>query len=217
MIPVNTSEFTSLKRVGIVSEIAVCECVHLNAQMRQQLHTALDVDTVIATTRVKIDAPYDIELWTFTTGIEASQGMYTVEVKSAQNGGRYPTFFAEIYQTASRGYAEYMVHPPAFMVYVDTVSNMHYWYTGQTFVDAVKHNWSDRIPNRRGTAVGVRFKTRSTEYGFIAAHVAPFIPSETYRMNKDAIEHRIETTQDKPTFTYQTCAGLPDLSDKNVI
>lgn len=115
MIPVNTLEFTSLKRVGIVSEIAVCECVHLNAQMRQQLHTAFDVDTVIATTRVKLDAPYDIELWTFTTGIEATQGMHTVEVKSAQNGGRYPTFLQR-----------YIRQPPGDM--------LNTWYT-------LRHSW----------------------------------------------------------------------------
>lgn len=216
MMPINTREFTDLKRIGIVSEIAVCECVHLNQQMRMQLHTHFDVDQVICTTHVQKDAPYDIELWTFNKGIKSGQ-LHPVEVKSAKNGGRYPTFFAEIYQTASRGYAEYMVHPPAFMVYVDTVSNLHYWYDGKTFVDAVKGNWHRRIPNKQGSAMGVRFDTRSAEYGFLWMHVAPLQPSETYRINHDAIEHRILTTQDKDTYTYKTCVGLPDLSDKNVI
>jgi len=217
MIPINTIEFTDLKRVGIVAEIAVCECVHLNNHLRTQLHNTFDVDMVIATTRVKLDAPYDIDMWTFKTGIDSAQSKHTIEVKSANNGGRYPTFYAEIYQTASRGYTEYLVHPPSFMVYVDLVSNMHYWYDGPTFVDAVKANWANRQPNRRGSAFGVRFKTRSKEYGFKFVHVAPFMPSETYRMNKDAIEHRIDTTQDKQTFTYKICTGLPDLNDKNVI
>jgi len=217
MIPVNTAEFTDLKRLGIIAELAVCECVHLNPTLRKTLHTTFDVDMVIATTRVDLDAPYDIEMHTFNTGVEASAGMYPVEVKSAKNGGRYKTFFAEIYQTASRGYTEYLVHPPAFMVYVDIVSNMHYWYDGPTFVDAVKGNWQNRIPNKRGTAFGVKFDTRSTEYGFMFVQVGVQLPSETYMTHRDAIEHRIQTTVDKPTFTYKICEGLPDLNDKNVI
>ena len=216
MIPIDSNEFTSLKRIGIVSEIAVCECVHLNKLLRSQLYAAHDADQCICTTHCALNAPYDIELWTFKTGIYAGM-MSTIEVKSAQNGGRYPTFFAEIYQTASRSYAEYIVHPPAYMVYVDTESNTHYWYNGSVFVNAVKSHWDERIPNKRGTAMGVRFGTRSDVYGFLWLHVAAQLPSETYMQHKDAIEHRIETTADKITNTYRICEGLPDLNDVNVI
>lgn len=212
MNKIDKKEFSKLKCRGILSEMAVQESAIWNLDLYSSLTGHLDCSQILLTRDIKPDAPYDIRGYAVTGNYFEE---FTIEVKSAANGGRYSTFFAELYQVGSMSYSEYLIHPPRFMVYVDTISELHFWYDGQTFADAVKSHWADRIYNKRGTAAGIRFDFASKEYGFLWAGKQSRPHRDIYDTRQAEIQMMMQVQKDMPQ--NKTCAGLPDLSDDNVI
>lgn len=212
MIPIDKTEFNKLKCRGIVSEMAVQETAIWNLDLYSSLTGHLDCSQILLTRDIKPDAPFDIRGYAVT---DDTFKPFTIEVKSAANGGRYRTFFAELFQVGSMSYSEYLVHPPTFMVYVDTLLERHFWYDGQTFADAVKSHWTDRIYNKRGTAAGVRFDFASIEYGFLWVSQQCRPHTDIYYTRLSEIEMMMHVQKDMPKL--KTCAGLPNLSTDNVI
>ena len=129
----NPEECLYVREMLRQEEIAVQESAIWNLDLYSSLTGHLDCNQVLLTRDIKPDAPYDIRGYAVTGNYFEE---FTIEVKSAANGGRYTTFFAELYQVGSMSYSEYLVTPPRFMVYVDTISELHFWYDGITFVNA---------------------------------------------------------------------------------
>jgi hypothetical protein len=212
MTPIDKTEFNKLKCRGILSEMAVQESAIWNLDLYSSLTGHLDCNQILLTRDIKPSAPYDIQGYAVTG---SHFHPFSVEVKSAANGGRYRTFFAELFQVGSMSYSEYLVHPPRFMVYVDTLLERHFWYDGQTFARAVKSHWADRIYNKRGTAAGVRFDFASKEYGFLWAGEQCRPHQDIYNTRQAEIEMMMQVQKDVPQ--NKICDGLPDLSTDNVI
>ena len=212
MIPIDKTEFHKLKCRGILSEMAVQESAIWNLDTYSALTGYLDCGQILLTRDIKPDAPYDIRGYA-VTGCFFDE--FTIEVKSAANGGRYRTFFAELYQIGSMSYSEYLVTPPRFMVYVDTILQRHFWYDGQTFVNAVKSQWANRIYNKRGTAAGIRFEFASKEYGFLWAGPQCRSHEDIFYTRQDEIRMIMQVQKKMPR--HKICDGLPNLSDTNVI
>lgn len=216
MIPIDKTEFNKLKCKGILSEMAVQESAIWNLDLYTSLTGHLDCNQILLTRDININDPFDIRGYAVTgASSNVSFDAFTIEVKSAANGGRYRTFFAELYQVGSMSYSEYLVHPPTFIVYVDTLLERHFWYDGATFADAVKSHWADRIYNKRGTAAGVRFDFSSEEYGFLWVGQQCRPHTDIYYTRLSEIEMMMQVQKDMPKL--KTCAGLPDLSTDNVI
>lgn len=212
MTPVTESEFKKMKTRGIVSEMAVQETAIWNLDLYCKIKEHQDVDTVLMTRDISSDSPFDILGYGVTGHYFQS---FTIEVKSARNGGRYRTFFAELVQMGSLSFSEYLIHPPTYMVYVDTETDIHFWYDGQTFVNAVKSHWSDRVYNWRGTAAGIRFDITSTEFGFLWAVNQSRTSSDIYVTRQDEIRMMMQVV--KPTPALKKCEGLPDLTSADVV
>lgn len=212
MNKIDIAEFNKLKCRGILSEMSVQETAIWNLDLYSALTGHLDCNQILLTRDIHPSAPYDIKGYAVTGCFFQS---FSIEVKSAANGGRYRTFFAELVQLGSMSYSEYLVHPPTFMVYADTISGIQYWYDGQTFVNAVKSHWADRIYNTRGTAAGVRFDFASKEYGFLWAFKQSRTHREIYDTRTDEIEMMMKVEKSMPT--NKICEGLPDLTQQNVI
>lgn len=212
MHKIGKAEFNKLKCTGILSEMSVQESAIWNLNMYSALTGHLDCNQILLTRDTPVNAPYDIKGYAVTG---SHFDPFTIEVKSAANGGRYRTFFAELVQLGSMSYSEYLIHPPTFMVYVDTISQIHYWYDGQTFVNAVKSHWADRIYNKRGTAAGIRFEFSSKEYGFLWACRQSRTHTDIYDTRQDEIEMMMRVEKQMPA--HKKCAGLPDLTGQNMI
>ena len=212
MIKVDNAEFKRLKCRGIVSEMAVQETAIWNLDLYSHLTGHQDCEKVLMTRDIKPSDPFDILGYAVTDNY--LQG-FTVEVKSAKNGGRYRSFFAELVQLGSMSYSEYLVHPPTYMVYVDTESQIHFWYDGQTFADAVKSQWANRIYNKRGTAAGIRFNIADPAYGYLWSFNQSRTDREIYDSRQDEIQHMMQVQKSMPTL--KVCDGLPDLTDKTMI
>jgi hypothetical protein len=212
MTPVTTTEFHKLKKRGIISEMAVQETAIWNMTQYMNLRGHQDCDRILLTRDIRQNAPYDI-LGYAVTGL-FHRG-FTIEVKSAKNGGRYRTFFAELVQIGSLSYSEYLLHPPTYMVYVDIETDIHFWYDGQIFVDAVKAHWADRVYNWRGTAAGVRFDITSDEFGFMWAVNQSRSSMDIFSTRQDEIQMMMQV--DKPTPSHKKCDGLPDLTSLDVV
>ena len=212
MIPIDNTEFRKLKCRGILSEMSVQETAIWNLDLYCHLRGRQDCDQILLTRDIKVDSPYDI-LGYAVSGLYLDA--FTIEVKSAANGGRYRTFFAELVQLGSMSYSEYLVYPPTYMVYVDTISGIHYWYDGHTFADAVKSHWDDRIYNKRGTAAGVRFDFASVEYGFLWAIPQSRPHRDIYETRMPEIEMMMQVQKEMPSL--KKCDGLPDLTGQNMI
>jgi len=108
MTPVTDAEFKKYKTRGIVSEMAVQETAIWNLDAYTKIRGHQDCDTVLMTRDIKSDSPFDILGYGVTGSYFQS---FTVEVKSARNGGRYRTFFAELVQLGSLSYSEYLIPP----------------------------------------------------------------------------------------------------------
>lgn len=212
MIPLNKKEFKRLKCRGIVSEMAVQETAIWNLDLYSHLRGHQDCEKVLMTRDIKPSDPFDILGYAVTSNhLQA----FTVEVKSAKNGGRYDSFFAELVQLGSMSYSEYLVYPPTYMVYVDTESQVHFWYDGKTFAAAVKSQWANRIYNTRGTAAGIRFKIADPAYGYLWSFNQSRTDREIYDSRQDEIQQMMQVEKDMPSL--KVCADLPDLTDQNMI
>lgn len=153
------NNFSSLLLQGIQAEFAVMDsindAIHHSDFFLQWLHFG-ELNAYLPT---HPDTPFDIL-------VEIGNDIRSIEVKSANCGSKWPTFFAEIMQTASQGYAEYLVYVPNYIVYVDLPTNTHYWYNGDMFTAAVKARYMCRKP-ATVNAEGVKFLKESDVFGFI--------------------------------------------------
>ena len=89
--------FNSLLRTGLISELAVVDM--LNNHCDSFFSLFIMHGTKSAHLPYSKATPYDIV-------VEIGNDVRTIEVKSANCGDRYPTFFAEIIQTTTVGYAD---------------------------------------------------------------------------------------------------------------
>lgn len=153
-----SQSFLKLKKLGLISELAVVDMLNHHSESFFSLFMMPGLKN--AHLPKSKSTPYDIVL-------EIGNDIRTIEVKSANCGDRYPTFFAEIIQTATMGYSEYLVYVPNYIVYVDIPTGRHYWYNGDMFVAAVKSMYVHRIKAPRAKAEGVKFLKTSTVHGYI--------------------------------------------------
>ena len=152
--------FHNLKKTGLISELAVIDMLNNHCESFFSLFMLPGYKRAFLPKSKA--TPYDIVL-------EIGNDIRTIEVKSANCGDRYPTFFAEIIQTATMGYSEYLVYVPNYIVYVDIPTNRHYWYNGDMFVSAVKSMYMHRITAPRAKAEGVKFLKESAVHGYIGS------------------------------------------------
>jgi hypothetical protein len=190
----NHNYFITQKLIGTTAEIAVRECIKAQYPTIGLKH-AVPTLTPHATHDIEIN---DID-------------RFTVEVKSARNGGKFPNLFAEIIQYPSCGYAEYLVHIPDYIVYVDIDSDVHYWYDGQMFAQAVKRRFDLRKDIAHGTASGITFPKDSINFGFICAYRAtgPHTMDMIKKYHGKEIKDIQPLKQSAPV--YKSCTGLPTL------
>jgi hypothetical protein len=196
------TNFSSLLLQGIKTEMAVIDCINNHSH---SLLSHFAFGHLHAYLPKHPDTPFDIL-------VEFGNDIRSIEVKSADCGDKYPTFFAEIIQTASMGYAEYLVYSPNYIVYVDLPTNTHYWYNGDMFTSAVKARYTMRKPTRVNSE-GVRFLKESEVFGFIGK-IKP-IPTLEDIVDKysDEIEYRLHDRMQYHTAkVYKEAPFLPTLS-----
>lgn len=192
--------FHNLLKTGLISELAVIDMLNNHCESFFSLFMMQGYKRAMLPKSKA--TPYDIVL-------EIGNDMRTIEVKSANCGDRYPTFFAEIIQTATMGYSEYLVYVPNYVVYVDIPTGKHYWYNGDLFVSAVKSMYVHRIKAPNAKAEGVKFLKTSTVHGYIGC--VDQIPTRDdiqeqylYVIQQRMIEPKIPTI-------YKQAPFLPDL------
>jgi hypothetical protein len=192
--------FHNLLKTGLISELAVVDMLNHHSESFFSLFMMNGLKN--AHLPKSKATPYDVVL-------EIGNDIRTIEVKSANCGNRYPTFFAEIIQTATMGYAEYLVYVPNYIVYVDIPTGRHYWYNGDMFVAAVKSMYMHRIKAPNAKAEGVKFLKDSTIHGYIGC--VEQIPT------RDDIEEQymyvIHQRMSEPKIPeiYKRAPFLPDL------
>lgn len=197
----NNKSFRSLLRQGIITELAVVDMINHNSEFISFLlchepQHAMCVDAL----------PYDIHMMTL---VNDYMRLKSIEVKSAICGDRYTTFFAEIIQTKSNGYAEYLVHSPDYIVYVDVPTGMHYWYDGELFSIAVKARHMSRKPTKCGRGEGILFKKEDKVFGYIGkAKQTPTWEDMSYRYE---IEIKNRLHQHKHPMVHKNAPYLPTL------
>ena len=192
--------FHKLLKTGLLSELAVIDMLNNHCESFFSLFMMQGYKRAMLPKSKA--TPYDIVL-------EIGNDIRTIEVKSANCGNKYPTFFAEIIQTATMGYAEYLVYVPNYIVYVDIPTGRHYWYNGDMFVAAVKSMYMHRIKAPRANAEGVKFLKTSTVHGYIGC--VDQIPTR-----EDIEEQYLYTIQQrmvepKIPSIYKQAPFLPDL------
>jgi hypothetical protein len=192
--------FNSLLRTGLISELAVVDM--LNNHCDSFFSLFIMHGTKSAHLPYSKATPYDIV-------VEIGNDVRTIEVKSANCGDRYPTFFAEIIQTTTVGYAEYLVYVPNYIVYVDIPTGKHYWYNGDMFVAAVKSMYMHRIKAHSAQAEGVKFLKDSEIHGYIGCVDQIAERSDIEDMYAYIIRERMQ--QPKIPEVYKSAPFLPDL------
>ena len=192
--------FHKLLKTGLISELAVIDMLNNHCESFFSLFMMQGCKRAFLPKSKA--TPYDIVL-------EIGNDIRTIEVKSANCGDKYPTFFAEIIQTATMGYSEYLVYVPNYIVYVDIPTGRHYWYNGDMFVAAVKSMYMHRIKAPRAKAEGVKFLKTSSVHGYIGC--VDQIPTRDdiedqymYVIQQRMLEHKIPEI-------YKQAPFLPDL------
>jgi hypothetical protein len=204
--------FKKLLHQGTIAELAVMDEIN-KGRAFAQVYQDVPYDYMNATIDVGRYDPHDIHIFCAHLTSDGfsyrEQKICTVEVKSAMNGGRYDTFFAEIRQTTSNGYSAYLVHPPTWIVYVDIPTRTHYWYDGAFFVNAVKSSYKHRYQPKNLKAEGVRFAIKSEAWGYIGCYRQRDEWDEICERYDNTIKTRINTK--KRPLVYKQCLFLPDL------
>lgn len=217
---INNREFKRLLAMGCIAELSVVHSINeIEFDMKD---VGVYADLISATDDVPLDYHSDLvlEASDLSDGFSptTNEAWYAIEVKSAKNGGRYidhptgeVTLFAEIIQTGTYGYPEYLVEPSEYVVYVDTESNIHYWYDGHKFAEQVKSRYHTRFLIPLGTAEGIKFVSTDINFGFLFKHDA----SEFHKL-RDIVEHNSEhikarLNRKKKAPVHKVCAGLPDI------
>lgn len=192
--------FHKLLKTGLISELAVVDMLNHHSESFFSLFMMQGMKN--AHLPKSKSTPYDIVL-------EIGNDIRTIEVKSANCGDRYPTFFAEIIQTATMGYAEYLVYVPNYIVYVDIPTGRHYWYNGDMFVAAVKSMYVHRIKAPRAKAEGVKFLKTSTVHGYIGCVDQIATREDIEEQYLYVIQQRM--LEPKKPEIYKQAPFLPDL------
>lgn len=196
----NHQSFLSLLKTGLISELAVIDMLNNHSDSFFSLFAMHDgMDAHLPMSKA---TPYDIV-------VELGNDIRTIEVKSAKCGDRYPTFFAEIIQTGTMGYAEYLVHVPNYIVYVDIPTGLHYWYNGDMFVAGIKSMYVHRIKAPNAQAEGVKFLKESEVHGYIGKTQQIPTRSDLEQYYSYVITQRM--LEPKTPAIYKQAPFLPDL------
>lgn len=204
--------FKRLLHRGVVTELAVMDEINLY-NVFKKIYKFPPYRFMEATSDVGLYTPHDLHIFcaSMMEGkiLRDNQQICTVEVKSADNGGKYDTFFAEIIQLNTMGYAEYLVHPPTWIVYVDIPTRTHYWYDGGFFVGAVKSMYKQRYQPRGLQAEGIKFPIKSEEFGYIDCVRQTQEWDEICDKYDEIIKQRLK--KKRRTYIKKKCLFLPDL------
>lgn len=205
--------FRKLLHQGTIAELAVMQEINEDRAM-QALYKSKPYEYMLATVDLEMNDPHDIRIYCAhleNMGLEKrDENICTVEVKSAINGGRYDTFFAEIIQIATQGYSAYLVHPPTWIVYVDIPTRTHYWYDGELFVIAVKARYKHRYQPNKLKAEGITFPIKSELFGYLGCYKQKDEWDEICDKYDEIIKERINTKKRPPI--YKECLFLPTLA-----
>jgi hypothetical protein len=202
--------FQRLLHQGTITELAVMDEIN-SGRVFQCLYNDTPYDHIHATVDVGLYAPHDIHVYcaNIKGGKKVGKKVCTVEVKSTNNGGKYNTFFAEMIQTKSMGYAEYLVHPPTWIVYVDVPTRQHYWYDGNFFVNAVKAMYKYRYQPRNLHAEGIKFAIDCKHFGYLGTYRQTEEWDTVCDKYDDIIKMRLK--KHKNTIVHKRCLFLPTL------
>jgi len=197
---------------GIVAEFVVMDMLQHNSMVLEKglgVTTCTDLDN--APSYPQSNAHYDIDLNLFECETMEPLGKKTIEVKYAWNPN-YPTFFAEILQVRSQTYAEYVVHPPDFMVYLNGHDKMLYCYDGKAFVDGVISNYNNRRLNSYGSAEGVLFGKKDKEYGYLFSYPVEQNYFSVLKHKTKEIDHRLAASEGVSVKGSKVAEDLPSLA-----
>ena len=189
----------------------VCEVMAENAinENKDNLCAKLVKGTTILLDAVEagLSDPYDTRLY---LGKEQKErAWYSMETKAAENGGKFPNFFAETISMKSNCYPEYLVHPPTFMCWVDSLSNDLYFYDAEVLIAYLKEKFQYSFPNKYKTAKGLLFGCEDVSKGFICKVSSTLSFSETAEKHKGEIRRRMNKGKVAPF--HKMAPGLPNL------
>lgn len=205
--------FRKLLHQGTIAELAVMKEINENRAM-EALYKDKPFEYMLASVDVEDDDPHDIHIYCAhldNLGLDMrDKQICTVEVKSAINGGRYDTFFAEIIQIGTQGYSAYLVHPPNWIVYVDIPTRTHYWYDGDLFAIAVKARYKHKYKPQKVKAEGITFPINSQEFGYLGCYQQKDKWDDICDEYDELIKERINTHKTPPV--YKECLFLPSLA-----
>ncbi len=190
---------------GVVCEMAVKKVFDEDGDlMRELLMTERDTWSWTCVD-AGVDDPFDLKLV-----IENTEAFFSLEVKSARNGGAYENFFAETLLVASNTRPEFLAAVPHFIFYVDLLNGKHYVYDGPKFVDAVKANADTSFLNRFGTAEGILFPIESKDFGHICSYTPDFKFTDVVLDYRQNIQDKMSLT-DKKGSQHKVVAGMKTL------
>ena len=199
-------DFNKLLFEGTLTEMSVIKMVNQEPDLMRDLLLSSRNTWDWTCKEAEPTDPFDLRLQ-----IGNTEAYYSVEVKSARNGGKYPTFFAETLQVGSNTYPEYLGAVPTFICYVDTINGDHYWYCGETFVEQVKANIDNAFPIAIGTAEGLKFPKEDKSWGYLCSYQPDFTLADVALEYKPQIKKRLEN-KDKQGSTLKAVDGLKTLS-----
>jgi len=156
------------------------------------------------------DAKID-EAWDLNLVVDNTQAFFSVEVKSARNGGAYSNFFAETRLVASNTRPEFLASVPTFIFYVDLLNGSQHVYDGPTFVKAVKAHEEKAFVNRFGTAEGILFPIDSKEFGHMCSYTPDFKFTDVVLHYRQNIQDKMNL-ENKKGSQHKVVAGMKTLS-----
>ncbi len=202
-------DFKKLLFEGTLTEMSVMKVINDNKETTRDflLEGSVTHKNEWSWTCVEADRT---DLFDLRLNIEDTEAHYSVEVKSAKNGGKFPTFFAETLSIGSNTYPEYLKAEPTFICYVDSISHEHFWYDGKKFVEQVKANIDNEFLNGIGTARGVKFGKQDKSWGFLGTYTPDFTWNDLVVEFGKEIRARLNDNE-KQGSTVKAVSGLKTL------
>lgn len=198
---------------GVVAEFVVMDVLHANELVVEKglgLTDCIDLNNKPSYPTSNAHHDLDLNIYLCETG--QLMDTKSIEVKQANNKKGYTTFYAEITQLKSQTYAEYLVFPPDYMVYVDSYNKIAYFYDGKKFVDEVKKNYARRKNNYINTADGVVFGIQDKDWGYLFRFPCKQNYFNVLRTKQNEISHRLKASKGVKVNGFKKCKGLPDLT-----
>jgi len=197
---------------GVVAEFVVMDLLqHNNMVLEKGMGITECVQLTNAPSYPQSSKHHDLDLKILDCNTWDVTDVKTIEVKYAWNE-KYPTFFAEIIQSNSGWYAEYLVYPPDYMFYVNGATKTLFCYDGKIFTDKVKSEYNNRRKNSFGSAEGVLFGVKSKEYGYLYQYPVHQNYYNVLKHKEDKIKHRLNASKGVYVNGSKTCQGLPNLA-----